>query len=322
MIGPILLAVGRLVGLTVLGFFLFKIPVLRRYLLPALLFLAINVLFPLYSIHNFPKGWDDAVAAGWPWMLGSFLACVAYIALQFALGRFVVRRLPVFPREHEKELVLLFAVQNAGYIPLPIIAALAPSAILVYMFFFVFAFNVVFWTVAVGAIADRGGRRFVFKPNMPVVGLLVGLVIAAFDLERYIPAFIDVPIGWAAGIALDLILVLLGGILGSIPSRRFRLRKEFLAFVLIKMVAYPAVFLVLAALIPMPGLRPDIAAGIRLTLVLQAAVPPATNIMVATRAYGTSEEVDYLGAAVIVSYASMAITLPVFLLLSTVLFGL
>ncbi len=318
--GPILLAVGRLVGLTVGGYIIFKIPGFKRYVLPVLLFVTINIVFPMYSVHNFPLGWDEAVAAGWPWMVGSFVACFVIMGLLFWLGGLCVSKLSVFPHDRRKELLLMFAVQNAGYIPLPILSSLTTGGVLVYMFLFVFAFNLIFWTVVVAAIAKTEGKRFYFKLNMPLIGLLVGFFVAAFDLGTHFPTFVSVPLGWAGAIALDLILIVLGGILASVPTKRFSIRREFVAFVGIKMVALPALILPLLIVVPMPGLPPTLAAGIKLALLLQLAVPPATNILIATRAYGASDEVQYIGGGITTTYAAMIITLPVFLLLGTALF--
>lgn len=318
--GAILLAVGRLVGLTVGGYLLFKIPPLKKYVLPVLLFVTLNIIFPMYSVHNFPLGWDEAVAAGWPWMLGSFVACFVIMGLLFLLGRLCVSKFLLFPRDREKELLLMFGVQNAGYIPLPILASLTGGGVLVYMFLYIFAFNLIFWTIAVAAIAETEGKRFRFKLNMPLVGLLVGFLVAALDLETHFPAFVSLPLSWAGAVALDLILIVLGGILATIPAERFRVRREFVGFVGIKMVLVPALILPILMLVPMPGLPGPLASGIKLALLLQFVVPPATNIMIATRAYGTPDEVHYIGGGIITTYAAMVVTLPVFLLLGTTLF--
>jgi hypothetical protein len=116
-------------------------------------------------------------------------------------------------------------------------------------------------------------------------------------------------------------MVVLGAILASVSKGGFRFRREYAGFVLVKMIAYPLVVVGVMALIPFGGVRPDVAAGIRLALILEAVVPPATNILVVTKAYGTSEQLEYAGSAILFTYAAGLVLMPAFLILSRVLFG-
>jgi predicted permease len=50
-------------------------------------------------------------------------------------------------------------------------------------------------------------------------------------------------------------------------------------------------------------------------------VPPATNILVITQAYGNREQVEYAGSAILVTYAAGLVLMPAFLILSRVVFG-
>jgi hypothetical protein len=319
MLEPILLAVARLFGITVGAYFLFSIRPLRERLLKPIVFLSLNVFLPLYFIHNFPTRWPEAMSAGPQWMVGSILACAAFFAIQFALARLLFRIHPSFAGAQPREMTVLYTIQNAGYIPLPILTALVPGPVLIYMFFFVLAFNIMFWTIAVNFIGRTGEKGFRVKINGPILGILAGLVVALLGFYGDLPREIRLPIEWAGGLAMDLILVALGGILAGIPREHIRFRREFGLFVLAKMLAYPAVVLGILAIVPFRGLSADLAYAIKLALVLQAAVPPATNTMLATEAYGTAEQVRFAGSGMIFAYLSAAVTLPIFLVLATLL---
>jgi len=195
------------------------------------------------------------------------------------LGRFLVHRTRLLQTEHPRELVSLFAVHNAGYLPLPILSVFAPQSLMVYMFFFVLAFNLIFWTVAVSYMSGRG--RLVFRLNVPIVGIFVGLLLAVFHLYRFVPSIIRLPI---------------------------------------KLLIFPALFMIAMIFVPLRGLPPGLAFGIRLGVVLQAAVPPATNLMIVAKAFGTEKQVHYTGSGIIVTYLSSLVTLPLFLFLSTLLY--
>jgi len=320
MLGPILPAVGRLVFFTALGFFLFRAEPLRRRVLPPFIAVTINVLFPLYFIHDLSRNWEAAADAGWGWMLGSFFACVVMVGLQGLIGKCLTIYTKGLASDQPREMVALFALHNAGYIPIPIMRALASGPILVYVFIYTLAFNAVFWTVAVGYFR-QGSRSFIFRPNMPMVGLALGLVIAATDLYRFVPDGTVQVLDSAVPVALDLVLVVLGGILASIPREDLKYRSEFGRLVFWKMLIYPAVVLAALWLAPIAGLPGELAYALPPALVIQAAAPPATNIMIVARAYGSEEQVHFAGSAIIVTYVAAILTLPLFMAASVAAFS-
>ena len=256
-------------------------------------------------------------------MVGFFLLGLLTLAVYAGVGRFFAARLPV---EQPAQWTLLFAVHNAGFIPLPIMDIFAPEAVTVYMFFYLLAFNLTFWTVVANVVQREGGAKA--KPiniNPPLIGILTGLFLAATGLYDQLPRFVRMPIGWAETVALDAALVMLGGALAGIPKEDLRVRKEFLVFSGIRLVALPAAVLAVLALpvwgrIPFLAANPELLWGLRLVLVLEAAVPPATNSMIATRAFGTARQVHYTASGMITSYLVAAITLPAFLAATIALF--
>jgi hypothetical protein len=115
-------------------------------------------------------------------------------------------------------------------------------------------------------------------------------------------------------------MILLGGILAALPHGSFRYRREYGGLILIKMLIFPAAVLGVLALIPLGGVRSEIASAIKLAFVLEAVVPPATNIMVITRAYGTEEQVRFAGGAMLFTYAASLLLIPLFLIVATLAF--
>ncbi|MFW6293746.1 MAG: AEC family transporter [Spirochaetota bacterium] len=336
MILDILLPVGRLIAATLVGFLVFKIDLVRRYALRPFVFLIVNIVFPLYFVHTMPSQWADGLAAGWGWMVVFFFAYLVFLAVQYGLARVLINRVRLFRTEHPQELLVLFAMHNAGYIPIPIIAALTPPAVSVYISFYMMAFVLSFFTVAVwiiqGAarirttgssqadVARAAPSRPRFKLNAPLVGIFAGLLFAVTGFYDVLPGWAKAPFRFSSVIALDAIMGVLGAVLASIPGRAIRIRREFIGLVLVKMLLYPAVVLGVMALIPLGGLDPQVASGIKLAMVLQAVVPPATNILVITKAYGTDEQVEYAGSAIAVTYAASIVLIPLFLIASRLAF--
>ncbi|MFW6258008.1 MAG: hypothetical protein ACOC26_00770 [Halochromatium sp.] len=121
----ILLPVGRLFAATLAGFLVFKVPLIQRHLLRPVVFAIVNVVFPLYFVHTMPSQWDAGVGAGWEWMLLFFVAYLVFLVLQYGLGKLLINRVRLLTTDHPQELLVLFTMHNAGYIPIPIIAMVA-----------------------------------------------------------------------------------------------------------------------------------------------------------------------------------------------------
>lgn len=311
-------AVGKVFGLIIAGLIVFRVGPLRR-ILDRLIWINLNILFPIYFIDSFSRGWDEALAGGWGWMAIFFVSCFVLIGVQYFLGRGLIGRNKLIPSDRPKDLIILFAVQNSGYIPLPIIEAIAPDALVVYLFFFFFAFNIIFWGITVSLLSSAD-ERFRFRINIPLIGLAAGVLIAAFGLYDYVPIVIRQVFSVTGDVAINLILVLMGGILATIPKDGIFFSSEFVKLVIVKMIAYPAIVLGALMLLPLEGLSPAMAEGIKIVFVLQAAVPPATNNLIAARAYGTREQELHIGNGMIHTYAASLITLPAFIVLAIILF--
>ncbi len=370
----------RLIGFTLLGYLIFSPRSLRERLLPALTFAVVNVLFPLYSITRYGMNWDSAVRAGGSWLVWFFFIGIGTLFIQYVLGRCLLLRPGVFPAlrdAHRREFLLLFSIHNAGYIPLPILQAIAPPEVTVYMFSYVLAFQLVFWSLAVsifvgggrtdgggqtdgggctdggeqtadhGAGLESGGRaslvnephrqadarqspRIRFKLTMPLAGLAAGLILASSGVYQLMPRALLRPLEIISGYAMDGVLVVLGGILAGIPHQRLGEHREFVSFIYIRQLAFPAavlgLMLVLRLIFAPAGLASGRPIGIgdtwrwlQLVLVLEAAVPPATNLAIAARAYGSREQLEYTGTGLILSYLASAAGIPLFVVLAMLL---
>jgi hypothetical protein len=49
---------------------------------------------------------------------------------------------------------------------------------------------------------------------------------------------------------------------------------------------------------------------------LEAAVPPATNLAIATKAFGSEEQLHYAGTGLILTYLASAAGIPLFVILA------
>ena len=325
-------AILRLILLVSAGYLLFRPEAIRRRLLPPLSFTVINILIPLFMITRYGAGWDQAISTGAYWMLLFFLGGGATLFLQYLFAGFLTRRTSLFStlaEENRADFLLLFAVHNAGYIALPVLETLAPGPVLVYMFSYILAFQLIFWSFAVSVIVSstETSFRLRFRLNAPFIGILLGLLLAATGVYQSLPEVITSPAERISRFAMDGILLVLGGILAGLPHVRFKRYREFYPFLLIRQTLLPLTvlifMLILRVLFEGPTLLAVGTIGIhdtwrwlQLVLVTQAAVPPATNLMIAVRHFGTDEQVNYTGTGIIISYLGAALSLPIFVFLA------
>lgn len=324
-------ALLRLLGLTLLGYLLFKPSAIHRRVLPVFTFLMINIMFPLYSITRYGMNWEEAVTAGPFWLIVFFFIGVATLALQYGGVKLLLKQ-GAFPRlrdENRSEFILLFAVHNAGYIPLPILQVVAPAAVTVYMFSYILAFQLIFWSFVISIITSDSaqGIKIRIKPNMPLAGLLIGLLLASTGLYGAIPELLRDGAEFIAAYAMDGILIVLGGILAGIPHDKLRSHREFLPFVVWRQIVWPGGMLLLMVLLRLAvqggGLFPGTAITLsdswrwlQLVVVLEAAAPPGTNLGIVIKAFGSREQLHYAGSGLIVSYAAAALFLPLYVWLA------
>ena len=162
-------------------------------------------------------------------MIIFFSACVVMTVIQFFLGKLVLSVSGSREKETGSVVLLLCAFHNAGYMPLPIIAALAPKNILVYMYFYFIAFNLMFWSISVAVLSDKSGFGVPVRTviNGPILGIFAGITVALFGWYSNVPGWIQMSVEFGAGISIPVILVLVGAIIASIPRKDLSFRKEF-----------------------------------------------------------------------------------------------
>ncbi len=302
------------------GFVVFRPLKMQNCLFPKFLVLVLDILFPLYFVFSIPRGWNDALQLGWPFLLGMFGLSLVSMALQAWLAHVAVRLRPQWVKE-PTSFVLLSAIHNAGFVPLPILARLTPGPIIVGMAFYVLAFNMVMWTVAVSVIQTGRFRLrpFRIRINAPLIGLAAGLFLAMSGAYRYIPGKIMAAGGTLGKLGLDLAIVALGGALAGIREK-VEFDREHWYFAGWRLVLFPLAMLAVATL-PLPIFAGPLGWGIRLVLVLEAAMPPASLVLVATRVYGKRDQIHYTGSMILFAYLVSLVTIPLFVGLAVYLFS-
>ena len=210
----------------------------------------------------------------------------------------------------------LAAIQNSGYLPIPLTLAILPvgqrATGLLYVFVYIFVMGFIFWSMGVWLIARpksaaslRTNLRQIVNP--PMIAMLSGLL---FLLPQVQAGFTSLPLlqkilSTVGNTTIPLVLIILGGSFGSIARGHSGRLVVNLAAV-IKLLVIPSAALTAALML-------DIERIMVFGLILQAAMPAAMNHIVVAQRY--DGDVALTSQALFVQYLFSLITVPFFLLL-------
>ncbi len=309
----------RLAALAGAGFVFFRHPWMQKHALRPFVFAVLYVLFPFYLVVRIPAGWESAQALSPGFMVFMFLLSPVTLLVAGAFGAGLTR-IAGQRISRPGDFVILSAIHNAGFIPLPILERIAPEPIILGMFLYVTAFNASFWAVVAPTI--RAGsfswRNLRVPLNPPIVAIALGFLLALLGVQDWVPARALQTATRIGQLGLDGALVALGASLAGIREP-LSLDSDHRWYAVGRMLVFPALALGLMAL-PLPGLSGPLGWSIRLLVIMQAAMPPATQTLVLTRAVGKPESVHYTGSMTVFSYAASLLTIPLFVSLSLWLF--
>jgi len=227
------------------------------------------------------------------------------------------RRLFISRHEQGRNLFLsLSAIQNSGYLPIPLVIAILPEHLrpqgLILTFVYILTMGLLFWSLGVwlvteGSAADwRENLRKVINP--PIIALLSSFLFLIPPIKT---GFDNAPVlseslSLIGDTTIPLVMFVLGGSFGSAITLRGSGGRMIGISALVKLAVIP-----LAALLVVKALAVENTFGF--VLVLQAAMPAAMNHIVVAREY--KGNVPLIARALFVHYMISIITIPLFLYL-------
>ncbi|MDD4899824.1 MAG: AEC family transporter [Candidatus Omnitrophica bacterium] len=297
-------AVGQIILLAAIGFFLIKRDILSATGLDAISKLVMEVTLPLLIFCELVKNFTFRQYANW-WVFP--LLSIAITVAGLVLG-FVVLGL-IKGHQEKLQFLSLTAFQNSGYLPLALVAAFLPGqqreSMFIYIFLFLIGFNLVMFSLGVHMICFHKDRQFelgsLFSP--PVIAAVFSLALIFFGLQRFIPASFIKSLSMAGDCTLPLAMLVVGGSLAEINLKQIHKGAMFFA-VLIKLIIMPALGFWLVIALRLPEL-------IGLLLLIQLSMPSATTLSVITRYY---KKEDILASeGIFFTHLLSIVTIPVFL---------
>jgi len=214
----------------------------------------------------------------------------------------------------------LLGFPNTGYLPLALAAALVGQVDQARAFQLIFLFTLGMvpnlWSTGIALISGKMVNAWQFVKNTfsspPFIAILISIGMVILGWEGYVPDLAIDTASYAGDITVPLIMIVLGGMLARVDGEARSYPLAISMLVLIKLVIYPLVALGGIFFFRPPEL-------LAFVLLVEAATPPATNLVVVGSHYGT--DVDLLNQGLVYSYLASMITIPVFVSLLRLIYS-
>jgi malate permease and related proteins len=276
----VLQSVLALLGIGVIGFWITRRGIVPENVLGFLSRLAIDIALPCMVFSSMFSNFTPAKMPDW-WQLPLWWGLFAVVSLALTMVTMFLSH-----KQTRGEFALSLFYQNGLFFPLIIISGVfgTGSAYIPQLYIFIALHPVLFF--ATYQLFLRGsplekkinwGRIF----NPILIATALAVILQLFHTGKDLPKFVLDILNILGGMALPLIMIILGGSLYLDFKQRGKIYvKEIIKFLAIKNIVFPLVFLGLL-LIMKPGYN------IALLFLLEAAVPPITTIpIVAERGGG------------------------------------
>jgi len=300
-------AIGILLGLGVVGFYVIARKIVPAEILKLLSSLAIEVAVPLMVFTNLIEKFDMQRYSHW-WLMPLWWIFFATATL---LLTWLLRK--VFAADTRREAAIAMYLQNATFVPLSIIVGVYGSGspyivdlFLFTMFCAAFYFNFYKVFFKTKTLQSKLDWNKVFNPILRAT--LLALLIKLAGADKYVPEFILSITGQIGDMSFPLIMIILGGnIYLDMQKSGSIYLLPVLKYLLIKNIIFPLVMIGILAVI-----RP--AFNVALILLLQSAAPPLTTVPVLVEREGGNMQLanQFVVASFLFSIFSIPLMMSIF----------
>jgi len=299
-----------LLGIGVIGFWIARRNAIPENVLGFLTKLAVDIALPCLIFASMLSNFNPEEFPDW-WQLPLWWFAFAAISLALSLITAYLSR-----RETRGEFTMNLFFQNGLFFPLVILSGIfgIDTPYIPQLYIFITIHPVMFFsTYNLFFKKSRGKTNWHNVMNPILIATILAIIIQLLGIKDYLPGFIPDVLRILGGMALPLIMIILGGSLyldfKQTGSQLYH--KEIVKFLAIKNILFPLVFIALLFF-----LRPSYT--IALLFFLQAAVPPVTATPILTERGGGDKLIS--SQFVLASFIFSIITIPATFLLFNRLF--
>lgn len=306
----VLQSVLVLLGIGIVGFWVARRNVIPENVLGFLSRLAIDIALPCMVFASILTNFDPKELPNW-WQLPLWWFAFAAISLVLSL---ITSYLSA--RETRGEFTINLFFQNGLFFPLIIISGVfginAPYIPQLYIFIIIHPI-MFFSTYHLFFRKNRGKTNWHNTINPILIATILAIIVQLLGVKDYLPGFIHDILRILGGMALPLIMIILGGslYLDFKQAGRKLYYKEIIKFLAIKNVVFPLAFIGVLFL-----MQPSY--HIALLFFLEAAAPPVTATPILTERADGNKLIS--SQFVLASFIFCIITIPLTFLLFNRLF--
>jgi predicted permease len=277
--------------------------------------LVVNVLYPCFILSNVP---GNKALQNSEIVATAFAAGFGLTVLGLIVAKLVGHGIKVSPSDGVNTFCVATAIQNYGFIPIPLINAIFgdnASEILGVMFVHNLGLELAMWTIAIVLLSGTMAGAWRRLINGPTIAIVAGLVLNFTGLYELIPKFANDAIRQLGLCSIPIGLVLAGATMaGVVQNEKWKFNgKVATGSLVVRFLLMPVAFLVVASFV-------SFSQELRNVLIVEAAMPAAVFPIVLAKHFGGKPAiaVEVCAATTIVSL----IMTPVILLLALQWFGI
>jgi len=296
----VLEAVLVLLGIGIIGFWVARRNVIPENVQGFLIKLAVDIALPClvfasilvnFSPEKFPDWWQLPL---W-WFLFAAISLVLTLITMF-----------VSSKDTRGEFAINLFYQNGLFFPLIIISGVfgIDAPYLPQLYIFIILHPIMFFSTYQFFFknSNTGPTRWNRIINPILVATILAIIVQLIGVKDYLPDFIHSILGTLGGMALPLIMIILGGSLYLDFRQKGKIYyQEIIKFLIVKTIVFPGAFLALLIF-----WQPSY--NIALLFFLQAAVPPVTATPILTERAGGNKSIS--NQFVLSSFIFSIVTVP------------
>lgn len=207
----------------------------------------------------------------------------AIVVSGYLLSYGVARLFGLQQGEGRRTFSIVTAIQNYGFLPLPIIATLFPDASgpIALVFIHGLGVEIAMWTVGLLILSRHPGAPWKKLINGPFIAVVIALTLNYSHAYILIPEVFLTAMKMLGGIAIPLSIFMIGATIGGLYNRSIwsEAGRTAVASCLTRLALLPAFILLIIYFLPVPN-------DLVKVLVVQAGMPAAVMPIVIVRLYG------------------------------------
>jgi predicted permease len=294
-----------LLGIGLIGFWITRRGIIPENVLGLLSRLAIDIALPCMVFASILVNFSPDELPDW-WQLPLWWFAFAAVSMVLTVITMFISK-----KDTRGEFALNLFFQNGLFMPLIIISGIfgTDSVYIPQLYIFIIFHPVVFFSSYQFFFKNKSQTKIQLSriANPILIATVLAVIVQLFKSSNYLPEFIRSILQILGGMALPLIMIILGGSLYlDIKQKGQFYYKEILKFVIVKNIVFPLAVLGLLIL-----LKPDY--NLALIFILEAAVPPITGTPIVTERAGGNKSIS--NQFVFSSFVFSVVSIPLIFLL-------